>query len=110
MEDEKEELIIEDDEPETIEEPKKEDIQISISRDRIPTYLAIASIVSTFIRVLLCSLFSSMTAIKVIYALFFTASVGAAVGALVVTLVKKKKLEITPDFILTVLATLICFI
>ena len=107
MEDEKEELIIEDDEPETIEEPKKDDIHISISRDRVPTYLAIASIVCTFLRVLLCTLINSLTAVKVIYALFFTASVGAA---LVVTLVKKKKLEITPDFILTVLATLLCFI
>ena len=101
----KEETIEEMEEAtEVKEEPKK-----SFNLELAPTYLALASIVLTFLKVFF-SIIITGVALQVIYIICFTLATLSAVGAVVAILFKKNKLAFNPDFILATLAILISFI
>lgn len=119
MEDDfKEEIIVEDDdmpEEEVLEEEnkevKKEEKQIVITKGSIPFILSIVAICLSFFKTFFTIVLStSYIALIVLHSIFFAGAVACSVAALVLILLKNKKVAFTPELLLSFVAIVISFI
>lgn len=97
-------------ENEIIIEEKKETKGKKFNKNNLPVLLAIISIALTFLKGFFGIVLTYGTALIALTAIFYTGAVVTSLLSMYIIIFKKKRLEFSPEFLISILAIAIAFI